>query len=110
MPIYEYRCEEGHVFETFQSITDEALTACTECGAPAQRVLNAPAIHFKGSGFYTTDYGPKKRARVGGGPADRDSGSSGSNGSASDSASTSDSGSSGSSETKPKSDSAKSAA
>lgn len=72
MPIYEYRCDEGHVFETFQSITDEALTACTECGAPAQRVLNAPAIHFKGSGFYTTDYG-RSRTRAGS-SSDGDSG------------------------------------
>lgn len=77
MPIYEYRCDEGHVFETFQSINDEALTACTECGAPAERVLNAPAIHFKGSGFYTTDYGRKSRPPVGSN-SDGDSGGSGS--------------------------------
>lgn len=86
MPIYEYRCDEGHVFETFQSINDEALTACTECGAPAQRVLNAPAIHFKGSGFYTTDYGSKSRSRAAS-SSDGDSGSAGDSGSSSDSGS-----------------------
>lgn len=95
MPIYEYRCDEGHVFETFQSITDEALTACTECGAPAQRVLNAPAIHFKGSGFYTTDYGSKSRGRSAA-AADGDAGSSNSSDAAS---SSSDSGAKSSSDT-----------
>lgn len=63
MPIYEYRCDEGHTFETLQRMTDDALTECEICGAPAQRVLHAPAVHFKGSGFYNTDYGTKKRAR-----------------------------------------------
>lgn len=100
MPIYEYRCDEGHVFETFQSINDEALTACTECGAPAERVLNAPAIHFKGSGFYTTDYGRKSRPPVDAG-SESDSG-----GSDSGESGSSDSGSSGS---ESKTDSTKSA-
>jgi putative FmdB family regulatory protein len=63
MPIYEYRCENGHTFETIQRMSDDPLTACEVCGAPAQRVLHAPAVHFKGSGFYNTDYGTKKRAR-----------------------------------------------
>lgn len=63
MPIYEYRCDEGHTFETLQRMTEDALTECETCGAPAQRVLHAPAVHFKGSGFYNTDYGTKKRAR-----------------------------------------------
>jgi putative FmdB family regulatory protein len=94
MPIYEYRCDEGHVFETFQSITDEALTACTECGAPAQRVLNAPAIHFKGSGFYTTDYGSKSRGRSASADGDSSASSNGSESSSSsnESSSSSDSG------------------
>ena len=60
MPIYEYKCENGHVFDVIQKMTDEALTECQECGAPAQRVLHSPAIHFKGSGFHNTDYGKKK--------------------------------------------------
>jgi putative FmdB family regulatory protein len=60
MPIYEYNCENGHVFDVIQRMTDEALTECQECGAPAVRVLHSPAVHFKGSGFYNTDYGKKK--------------------------------------------------
>lgn len=63
MPVYEYKCEKGHVFETIQSMADDPLDKCEECGAPAQRVLFAPAVHFKGKGFYNTDYGTKKRQR-----------------------------------------------
>ena len=63
MPIYEYRCKKGHTFDIMQRFSDEALTKCEICGAPAQRVMHAPSIHFKGSGFYNTDYGTKKRAR-----------------------------------------------
>jgi len=61
MPIYEYKCEKGHVFDVIQRMTDEALTECQECGAPAVRVLHPVAVHFKGSGFYNTDYGKKKK-------------------------------------------------
>ena len=60
MPIYEYRCENGHTFEELQRMTDDPLTSCTTCEAPAQRVFHPVAVHFKGSGFYTTDYGRKK--------------------------------------------------
>jgi putative FmdB family regulatory protein len=60
MPIYEYKCENGHVFEVIQKMTDEPLHECEECGAPAARVLTPPAIHFKGSGFHNTDYGTKR--------------------------------------------------
>jgi putative FmdB family regulatory protein len=60
VPIYEYKCENGHVFDVIQKMADEPLTACQECGAPAQRVLHSPAIHFKGSGFHNTDYGKRK--------------------------------------------------
>src|SRR4051794_5100163 len=60
MPIYEYKCENGHVFDVIQKMTDEPLHECQECGAPAARVLSAPAIHFKGSGFHNTDYGTRK--------------------------------------------------
>ena len=62
MPIYEYRCERGHSFEVMQSITDDPLTACSTCKAPVQRVFHPIAVHFKGSGFYTTDYGRKRSA------------------------------------------------
>ena len=60
MPIYEYRCDKGHTFEVMQRMTDDTLTECTACGAPVQRVFHPVAVHFKGSGFYTTDYGKKK--------------------------------------------------
>jgi putative FmdB family regulatory protein len=63
MPTYEYRCTKGHTFETFQSISDDPLTKCEVCGRPVVRVLHSPAVHFKGSGFYNTDYGTKKRQR-----------------------------------------------
>lgn len=66
MPIYEYKCENGHVFEAIQKMTDEPLRECEECGAPAARVLSAPAIHFKGSGFHNTDYGTRKGGAPGG--------------------------------------------
>lgn len=61
MPIYEYKCENGHVFDVMQRMSDDPLTECQECGAPAVRVLHSPAVHFKGSGFYNTDYGKKKK-------------------------------------------------
>ena len=60
VPIYEYKCENGHVFDVMQKMADQALTECVECGAPCARVLTAPAVHFKGSGFYNTDYGKRK--------------------------------------------------
>jgi putative FmdB family regulatory protein len=57
MPFYEYRCERGHTFEVLQRMSDEPVTSCTTCSATVQRVLHPVAVHFKGSGFYTTDYG-----------------------------------------------------
>ncbi len=64
VPIYEYRCPNGHVFERFQSMTAPAPEVCDVCGAaPVQLVLYPIAIHYKGSGFYTTDYGKGKGAK-----------------------------------------------
>src|SRR3954454_21295340 len=63
MPIYEYRCKNGHLFEVMQKMTDEPVTECPEDGAPVQRVFHPIAVHFKGSGFYNTDYGTAKRKR-----------------------------------------------
>jgi putative FmdB family regulatory protein len=63
MPIYEYRCENAHLFEVMQKITDDPVTQCEECGAPVARVFHPVAVHFKGSGFYNTDYGTAKRKR-----------------------------------------------
>ena len=66
MPIYEYKCENGHQFEVLQRMTDDPVTKCEVCGAPVQRVFHPVAVHFKGSGFYNTDYGKKKTGpRVG---------------------------------------------
>ena len=67
MPIYEYKCENGHVFDVLQKMSDEPLSECQECGAPAERVLHPVAVHFKGSGFYNTDYGKKKKGGANGG-------------------------------------------
>jgi len=86
MPIYEYKCENGHVFDVIQKMSDEALSECQECGAPAVRVLHPVAVHFKGSGFYNTDYGKKKGAGNGAAAeGGKDSGESGSDSRASDS-------------------------
>jgi len=68
VPIYEYRCANGHLFERFQSMTAPAPERCDECGAvPVELVLYPVAIHYKGSGFYTTDYGKGKAAKKDGG-------------------------------------------
>ena len=87
MPIYEYRCEDGHTFEVMQRITDGPVVKCEVCGLPVQRVFHPVAIHFKGKGFYNTDYGTKKRARetaaAGEGKKDKESGTSGSSSSSS---------------------------
>ena len=80
MPIYEYKCENGHVFDAIQKMTDEPLTKCEECGAPAARVLTPPAIHFKGSGFHNTDYGTKRGGGNGGSEGGGEKGGSGSSG------------------------------
>ncbi|MEA2298991.1 MAG: hypothetical protein QOF77_1927 [Solirubrobacteraceae bacterium] len=63
MPIYEYRCQEGHTFEVMRRMTDEPLSVCQTCSAPVEQVFHPIAVHFKGKGFYNTDYGTKKRAR-----------------------------------------------
>ena len=62
MPIYEYRCERGHTFEVMQRMTDEPIELCEEHGTPVQRVFHPVAVHFKGSGFYNTDYGKKSKS------------------------------------------------
>ncbi len=60
MPIYEYKCENDHVFDVMQKMSEDPLTACIECGAPVRKVLQPVGISFKGSGFYSTDYSSKK--------------------------------------------------
>ena len=63
MPLYEYRCENGHTFEVMQRMSDDPVQSCEVCGKPVQRVFHPVAVHFKGSGFYNTDYGTAKRKR-----------------------------------------------
>jgi putative FmdB family regulatory protein len=76
VPTYEYRCPNGHLFEVFKSITAPAPEVCPTCGeGPVEVVLHPVAVHFKGSGFYSTDYGRGNR-RKGEGSKDGDGGSS----------------------------------
>lgn len=63
MPIYEYRRPDGTTFELIQRMSEDPLTVDPETGVPVQRVLHSPALHFKGKGFYNTDYGTKNRER-----------------------------------------------
>jgi putative FmdB family regulatory protein len=75
VPIYEYRCPNGHHFERFQAMTAPAPEKCDECGAsPVELVLYPVAIHYKGSGFYTTDYGKGKKKDSDGSSSAGDSG------------------------------------
>ena len=63
MPIYEYRRPDGTTFEVQQSFSDDPLSVDPDTGVPVERVLHPPAVHFKGKGFYNTDYGTRKRQR-----------------------------------------------
>src|SRR5262245_3858282 len=90
MPIYEYRCTNGHTFEVIQSMSDDPVETCEVCGAPVERVFHPVAVHFKGSGFYSTDYANKAKAG-----AEKDGGSSGDSGSSDSSSKTKSSSDSG---------------
>src|ERR1700684_775029 len=74
MPIYEYRRPDGPTFEIQQSFSDETLTHDPETGVEVKRVLHAPAVHFKGKGFYNTDYGTRNRQRENAANAESSSG------------------------------------
>jgi putative FmdB family regulatory protein len=87
MPIYEYRCTNGHTFEVIQSMSDDPVETCEVCGAPVERVFHPVAVHFKGSGFYSTDYGNKAKA---GASKDGDSGGDSSSSSSDSSSSSSE--------------------
>lgn len=63
MPTYEYRCPNGHEFEVVQRMTDDPVSTCEVCGEPVERVFRPVAVHFKGSGFYTTDYARKGKGK-----------------------------------------------
>jgi putative FmdB family regulatory protein len=88
MPLYEYECEaeNGRRFEIIQKFSDEALTVCPTCGGPVRKLISSPAIQFKGSGFYITDY-VKKSGVDAGKESKSGSASSGSDGAASSSGS-----------------------
>ena len=97
MPIYEYKCENGHVFDVMQKLFEDPISSCVECGAPVRKVLHPVNIAFKGSGFYSTDYSSKKGPK-----AEPKEAASTSSGSSSDSSNgSSDSGSYSGSEKKP---------
>jgi putative FmdB family regulatory protein len=115
MPTYEYRCKKGHHFEVQRRIGEDSTTSCEVCGQPVSRVFHPIAVHFKGSGFYNTDYGTRKRSREmkegkeGVGKSEKSEGSKDSkSNSSSDSSSSSDSGSSKSSDSGAKKSEAKS--
>jgi putative FmdB family regulatory protein len=106
MPIYEYRRPDGTTFEIQQSFSDDALVVDPDTGVSVERVLHAPAVHFKGKGFYNTDYGTRNRQRETAAAAEKSSseksssekstaGKSSSDGSASSSSSSSSSSSDG---------------
>jgi len=67
MPLYEYECEaeNGRRFEIIQKFSDEILTVCPTCGGPVRKLISSPAIQFKGSGFYITDYAKKSGTDAG---------------------------------------------
>ena len=91
MPIYEYKCPNGHLLEVFHGMNEPGPTKCDVCGAsPLERVLHPVAVHYKGSGFYSTDYGRGRKSSKDSGSSDSSGG-----GDSSSSSSTSDGGSSG---------------
>ena len=93
MPIYEYKCPNGHLLEVFHGMNEPGPASCEVCGAsPLERVLHPVAVHYKGSGFYSTDYGRGRKATK-----ETGSGDGGSAGSGSSEGGSSGSGSSGSS-------------
>jgi putative FmdB family regulatory protein len=100
MPIYEYRRPDGTTFELQQSFSDDTLTVDPETGVPVERVLHAPAVHFKGKGFYNTDYGTRKRQRENAASSESSSSSGSSGDSSSSEGSSSDSSAAGDSAAK----------
>jgi putative FmdB family regulatory protein len=94
MPFYEYKCPNGHLFEVFHSMSETGPQACEVCGAsPLERVLYPVAVHYKGSGFYSTDYGRGGRKGKDSGSSDSGGGSTDSGGGSSESSSSGSSGS-----------------
>ena len=74
MPLYEYQCKKcGHRFEKIQKFSDKPVKKCPECGGPVEQIISAPAVQFKGSGWYVTDYAKKSHATSSDGGKDKDS-------------------------------------
>jgi putative FmdB family regulatory protein len=92
MPIYEYKRPDGSTFEVQQAFSEDSLTEDPHTGVPVERVLHAPAVHFKGKGFYNTDYGTRKRQRENAASADSSSSDSSGSSSSSDGSSESSKG------------------
>jgi putative FmdB family regulatory protein len=106
MPLYEYECEScSHRFEVIQKFSDVPISVCPKCGGPVQKLLSSPAIQFKGSGFYLTDYGrgtgSKSETSANTKAGKNDSGSSSSDAGKSDSTSTSTTSTTSTTESKP---------
>src|SRR5215468_1157117 len=98
MPIYEYKCPNGHLLEVFHGMNEPGPGKCEVCGAsPLERVLHPVAVHYKGSGFYSTDYGRGRRSSKESGSSDSSDSSGGGDSSSSGSGSSSDGGSTSSS-------------
>jgi len=98
LPVYEYKCPNGHLFEVIHGMNDPSPSVCEICGAgPLQRVLHPVAVHYKGSGFYSTDYGRKSKQSGAkeGGSSDSSTSTSADSGSGSSSGSDKSSGSGG---------------
>jgi putative FmdB family regulatory protein len=106
MPLYEYECEteKGRRFEIIQKFSDEPVTVCPTCGGPVRRLISSPAIQFKGSGWYITDYAKKSGTDAGKETKSSSSSDSGSSSSSSSSSGSSSSGSSSSTNTPAKAD------
>jgi putative FmdB family regulatory protein len=98
MPFYEYKCRNGHLLEVFHGMNEPGPRICEVCGAsPLERVLHPVAVHYKGSGFYSTDYGRGRKGSKDSGSSESGSSSSSGSGESSKSGTSSDSSSSGSS-------------
>jgi putative FmdB family regulatory protein len=91
MPIYEYRRPDGSTFEVMQSFSEESLRKDPETGVKVERVFHAPAVHFKGKGFYNTDYGTRKRQKETAAAGEGSSNGAGKDGASSDGSSASES-------------------
>jgi len=78
MPIYEYQCKKcHHRFERIQKFSDPHVKKCPDCGGPVEQVISAPAVQFKGSGWYVTDYAKKQSSGTGTGSSNGDAGTKG---------------------------------